>query len=317
MLKENVYIDNQTTFKEAKKIYKNEINAFNQAFEKMSITDNSLSKKEWLDLYTRTCNMAEYIYFGLNYCIAENYDDEFCEELDKEPFIANFNKLSKSLNHNLYYKDFFDFQTSNALVQANEVAIQAWNGLKAKRIKEITHLICEYQTNGYSQKLLSKPNNLNDLLDIFHIDYSLRDISNGAEEDLEYEKFFETYYSDDADTNYKNKFIDEFIKFSALGMVNDKSLYAIHCLNIGLSHFGINEKTVNYSIDEIVLKSATEGELFIFDILKKEFKFNGRLERDECRLYTQALDCFWENVDQSEEAQRIFKRWTLISLQKN
>jgi len=127
-------------------------------------------------------------------------------------------------------------------------------------------------------------------------------------EDLEYEEFFETYYSDDADTNYKNKFIDEFIKFSALGMVNDKSQYAIHCLNIGLSHFDINEKKVNYSLDEIVLKSATEGELFIFDISKKEFKFNGRQERDECRLYTQALDCFWENVDQSDEAQRIFKR---------
>ena len=94
MPKENAYIDNQTTFKEAKNIYMNEINAFNQAFEKMSITDNSLSKKEWLDLYTRTCNMAEYIYFGLNYCIAENYDDEFCEELDKEPFIANFKQAT-------------------------------------------------------------------------------------------------------------------------------------------------------------------------------------------------------------------------------
>ena len=91
-------------------------------------------------------------------------------------------------------------------------------------------------------------------------------------------------------------------------MVNDKSQYAIHCLNIGLSHFDINEKKVDLPLENIILKSATEGELFIFNILKKEFKFNGRQERDECRLYTQALDCFWENVDQSDEAQRIFKR---------
>ena len=106
----------------------------------------------------------------------------------------------------------------------------------------------------------------------------------------------------------RNRFIDEFIKFSALGMVNDKSQYAIHCLNIGLSHFDINEKKVDLPLENIILKSATEGELFIFDISKKEFKFNGRQERDECRLYTKALDCFWENVDQSDEAQWFFKR---------
>ncbi len=308
MLKEKVYINSQTTFKEAKKVYMDEVNAFNQAFEKITITNNSLSKKEWFDLYARTCNMAEYINFGLIYCIAENCDDEFCDELNKEPFIIDFNKLSETLNRNLYYKDFFYFQTNDALVRANEIVKQAWDGLKSKRIEEIMHLINGYQSHGYSAKLLFKPNSLYDLLSVFHIDYSLKDLSDDTDEESEYEELFENYYSDDADENYKDQFIDEFIKFSALDMVNDKSHYAIHCLNIGSNIFDINENKINLSLEELILRSKNNGELFIFDILKKEFKFKGRRERGDCRNYVKTLDCFWENVKQNDEAQRIFQR---------
>jgi hypothetical protein len=308
MIKEKVYIDSQTTFKEAKKIYMDEVDAFNQAFEKITITDNSLSKKEWFNLYTKTCNMAEYINFGLNYCIAENYDDDFCEELDNKQFIINFNKLSEDLNHNLYYKDFFEFQTSDALVRANEIVKQAWDGLKSKGIKEIMHLIDEYQSNGYSAKLLFKSNSLYDLLSVFHIDYSLKDLSDDTDDESEYEELFENYCSDDVDENYKDQFVDEFIKYSAIGMVNDNSCHAVHSLNISLSISDINESKINLSLDELILKSKNNGELFIFDIPKKEFKFKGRRERDNCRTYVKALDCFWENVNKNNEAQRIFQR---------
>ncbi len=290
------------TYQDAKKIYSNEAESYNIAFNNITINDKTLTKKKCYELYVETCERIEYLDYGLYY-IEESHSENFIQDLNKDPYIIAFKRISDNLVFNKYFKNYLELQTSNALIQANETMKLAWDTLKKRKIKGLYNLIAEYETTGYNAKLLDKPNSFYEFLEYFNVNYSLNDL-NGEEEYIE---LFEKYYSDD-DTNYKRKFVDDFVKYAALNMINEECFYAIHCLNTNISPIDINDKKNKITLEVVIKDSKNDGEFFIFDIDKKEFRFKGNLEKNYCRDAIKTLDCFWGEVNKSDKAQRMFYR---------